>query len=120
MPRRINITRPATLPAINGVLRALGYAPEQLELVRGDGYYYVTGEDTDILLYGSGEQGLYAMGAHLVGRTVADWVEAVLRHLAQVEDTYGEHFDAVARLATARGAWASWKREAHAVATPER
>ena len=109
MPRLVNIDAPATLRAVNTALRALGFHSEQLELVRGQGYYYVAGTDTDIL--GGMERGLYGMGARLNAQTTRVWVREVLTHMQSYPVWADEeHPRVAARLATAMrelGAWSA-------------
>jgi hypothetical protein len=80
MARRINIAATANPRAIKAVLRELGFEPEDLELVRGNGYYYLSGEATVDLH----EQGLYGMGMHLTAYTTREWVDAILERMTDV------------------------------------
>lgn len=109
MPRLVNLDAPATLRAVNSTLRALGFDSEQLELVRGDGYYYLAGTD-DVLLAqpgaGDGEAGLYHMGPSLSRHTVGRWVEAVLERLLFCPDyELEEHPESAARMSAAVRTW---------------
>jgi hypothetical protein len=77
MPR-VNLDRaPTSLAALNGLLARTGY---DLQVVRGQGYYYVT-SDCDmtfaVLSLGRGEQGLYGLGPYLNRHSARVWVEAV-------------------------------------------
>lgn len=80
MSRRINIDATANPRAIKAVLRELGFEPEDLELVRGNGYYYLSGDATSSLH----EQGLYGMGMHLTAYTTREWVDAILERMTDV------------------------------------
>lgn len=77
MARRINIDTTANPRAIKAALRELGFEPEDLELVRGNGYYYLAGDAT----LDFQEQGLYGMGMHLTAHTTREWVDAILERM---------------------------------------
>ena len=115
MPRLVNIHAPATLRAVNTALRALGFDSEQLELVRGQGYYYLSGTD-DVLLaqpgLGNGEAGLYSMGPRSTAYTVLWWIEAVLARMVLCPDYELEaHPESAARLSAAVRTWRGWADE---------
>lgn len=77
MARRINIDATANPRAIKAALRELGFEPEVLELRRGNGYYYLSGDAASYLQ----EQGLYGMGMHLTAHTTREWVDAILKRM---------------------------------------
>ena len=115
MPRLVNLDAPATLRAVNSALRALGFHSEQLELVRGQGYYYVAGTD-DVLLaqpgFGNGEAGLYHMGPSLSAYSVLLWVGAVLARLLLCPDyELVAHPESAARLSAAVRTWRGWAEQ---------
>lgn len=69
----------ATVAKVNAALRALGFATDELEFVRGQGYCYIAGSVAAQL---EDETGLYGLGACVSHCTVQAWVEAAVRACA--------------------------------------
>jgi len=90
MPR-VNLDRaPTSLAALNGLLARTGY---DIQIVRGNGYYYVVSDDEAICTYITGEAGLYSCGPYLNGMALRYWVEAVAEKFSLRLDSpyYGDN-----------------------------
>lgn len=69
--------RRATVKGVNKALSALGFTSDELEFVRGKGYFYVSGE-IPMHLY---ETGLYGISPRVSDLSVDDWVRSILSHV---------------------------------------
>ena len=69
--------RRATVKGVNKALSALGFTSDELEFVRGQGYFYVSGE-IPMHLY---ETGLYGISPRVSDLSVDDWVRSILSHV---------------------------------------
>ena len=79
VPGQKQAARRATVKGVNKALSALGFSPDDLEFVRGSGYFYLSG-DIGPSLY---ESGLYGTTPRVSDLSVEDWVSAILRQVSQ-------------------------------------
>ena len=71
--------RRVTLKGVNRALEELGFSPDDLQLVRGAGYFYLCGS-IGAALY---QSGLYSLGPRLSALSVEEWISAILSRVSQ-------------------------------------
>ena len=67
----------ATVRGVNNALSVLGFVPDELEFVRGEGYFYLAG-DIGCTLYSSG---LHGIGCRASAFSCTEWVRTILTHV---------------------------------------
>ena len=104
VPGQKQASRRATVKGVNKALMALGFAPDELEFVRGPINFYLSGDIGLSLYAGMMDQS----GNRVSDRSVEDWVRDILTHVMYDENFAYSLTDAQqAKVKSARGRVAS-------------